>query len=959
MKNKTLRAALGALLGFGSPALRSAAADSTPRATAGAGSIAGRVFNPLTGEYIAHAEVRVVGSDLRTVSGPDGSYRLAPVPAGPASVAVTYTGYRAQTTAVQVSAGQAVSCDFELQADLGGSQVVSLQRFTVSGAREGTAKAIMEQRSAMNIKNVVATDTFGAIVEGNVGDVLQYVAGMQVIYSADVPATVSMGGMDSKYGALMIDGVRASGPTRAPSLNSYSAYATDTIEINKTNSADMDADAPAGSINMRSKSAFQRKGRFFAWEVYSIYNTYNPFTLGKVNGPNDGQSRPLNPSLVLDYSDVFLDGRLGVVLNLAETNSTSGSGFLNFTYNTVPTAAVPTVLTGLAYGKGAVLQKRRGGGLNLEYKLTPRLTLALRGQASWEDVRNYNKSFSLIATRASLGAGSDDLVFIGTPTANNTNRFALGGGLTHRIRNTHVISPQFFYTSNRFSLDGTIAYTRLGEYRRNLRRQGPMDDEIGSVNLQLFGVGWRAVRSGPGETAFDFEQTSGPGLYDVDNWRATSATNNIIRNPNEPTTRTLLAQLNAKYTTDWAYRTYFKAGIKSTASEFFSTAGNYSWTYIGPEGDRLRATLPVSVAPFQPHAGGNIFAGRQPPFVDRHALGVIQREHPEYFIPNPADATSATNLFPDRSAREYLDAGYFMANTQVGKLMVQSGVRYERTESQGRSYERGVLRTRGGTYDDVFFSGAIRYRFTDTFMAIASFSQSIQRANLNSLSAVLSINDTTRTGTLPNPELKPEHGNNYALRFEKYFEPVGTFSVGFFEFDITDLHRSQTGLLAEDIGLGADYPGYTFTGLTNAGDFRNRGIEFSYSQQLNFLPGYLKGLGVFANYNQFNKSNPELAYRASPKTASAGITYRLGRFNVAVRGAWSARTLDSATQYLPEYLFVGTSFGFRLTERTTLTVTGRNITNQPRLAYLRDRPGTINQFEIQGASWVLGIKGVF
>jgi iron complex outermembrane recepter protein len=941
-----------------------AAQDATSSASAAhSGVVEGRVFNPASGEFLGNAEVRVQGTEIRTLSQSDGRYRLTNVPSGDVTVTVTYTGYDSASAVLALTSGQVMTRDFNLQSSLqtdAGRNVVALDRFTVAAAREGTAKAIMEQRSAMTIKNVVATDTFGAIVEGNVGDVLQYVAGMQVIYSADVPSTVSMAGMDSKYGALMVDGVRTSGATRAPSLSSYSAYATDTIEINKTNSADMDADAPAGSINMRSKSAFQRKGRFFAWETYSIWNTYNPLTLGKTDGPNDGKSRPLNPSLVLDYSDVYLDGKLGVVMNLAETNSTSGSGFLNFTYNTTPTTASPDpiVIAGLVFGKGAIIQKRRGGGLNIEYKLTPKLTVALRSQASWEDARNYNKQFQIMATRATLGAGSNDTVFIGTPTTNNANRFALAGGLTHRIRNSHSFSPQFFYTGERLTVDGTVSYSRLGDYRRNLRATGPMDDEVGSVNMQLFGVGWQATRPGVGDTAFDFKQTAGPDLYTLNNWRATSLTNNVVRAPNEPTTKNYLAQINAKYAMDWTRPTYFKVGLKSTAASFFSTAGSYSWTYVGPTGDRLQADIPVSVAPFDPHTGGDIFS-RNIPFADRHAIGVIQREHPEYFIPNPTNETSAGNLFPDRSAREYIDAGYFLANSRFGRLMVQGGVRYEQTENQGKSYERGALRTRTGDYADTFLSGAIRYRFTDKLMAIASFSQSIQRPNLNSLSGVLAVNDTTRTGTLPNPELKPEHGNNYSIRVEQYFEPVGTFSVGVFQFDVTDLHRSVTGIPAEDIGLGGDYPGYTFTALSNVGNFTNKGIEFAYSQQLTFLPGVFKGLGVFANYNQFQKSDPELAYRAAPKTASAGVTFRYRRLSLAVRGAWSSETLESAIGYLPTYLFLGTSLNLRLTDKTSLTVTGRNIGNQARYVYLREQRGYLNQFEIQGASWVFGIKGVF
>lgn len=928
------------------------------------GTIEGRVLNPVSGDYLSHAAVRIQGTDISAFTVEDGRFRLTNVPAGNAMVTVNYTGYLPASASVTVTVGQITRRDFDLESSLksdSGQRMVALERFTVSSTREGTAKAIMEQRSALTVKNVVATDTFGAIVEGNVGDVLQYVPGMQIIYSGDVPSTVSMAGMDSKYGALMVDGVRTSSATREPSLFNYSAYATDTIEVNKTNSAEMDADAPAGSINMRSKSAFQRKGRFFSWETYVIHNSYHPFTLGKMNGPNDGQSRPLNPSVVLDYSDVYLDGKLGVVLNLSETNSTSGSGFLNFTYNNVPTAASPAsiVLTALNYGKGAIIQKRRGGGLNVEYKMSPAITLALRGQASWQDARNYNTQFMLNATRPTLGAGSSATVFIAPPTANNTNRFNMAGGITHRIRNSHSFSPAFYYDGKKLRLEASFAYTRQGEYRRNLRSGDDRDDEVGSANLQLFGVGWTATRPDLGSTDFEFTQTAGPDLFVLNNWRATSLTNNIARAPNEPITKNLLAQINAKHRTDWSRPTFFKMGLKSTAGRYANTMGNYTWTYVGPTGDRLQADLPLTIAPFDPHTGGNLFTGRPIPFIDRHALGVIQREHPEYFIPDPTNPTRAANVTPNRSAREYLDAAYVMGNTQFGRLTLQAGVRYERTESQGTSYERGVPKTRVGNYDDTFLSGSARYRFTENFMAIASFSQSIQRADLNSMSGVLTVNDTNRTGTLPNPELKPEHGNNYSIRVEQYFEPVGTFSVGVFQFDITDLQKNTPGIPAEEIGLDDDFPGYTFTALSNVGDFTNKGIEFAYSQQLTFLPGVFKGLGVFANYNQFDRSDPELAYGAAPKTASGGISFRYRRFNIALRGAWKNDAFVNANNYTTPTFFFGASLDYRLTERISIAITGRNITNQARISYRRAEPDTLNAFEIQGASWVFGLKGVF
>src|SRR5262245_7490361 len=257
---------------------------------AGTGSIEGRIFNPLTGEYIRNAEVRVSGTERLVVSEIDGRYRLANVPAGEVTLAVNYTGYEPASAAVTVIAGQVVNRNFDLQSSTAqkNEKVIELDRFTVSSRREGTAKAIMEQRNAMSVKNIVASDTFGDMMENNIAEVLQYLPGMEIFYCGGDPNTLKMRGMPARYGALTIDGVRTVGTisgNRQPEINAYSANAADTLEYSKTNSADMDADAPAGTVNMKSKSAFQRRGRYFAFQLYGLVNSYE-FSFGKSNGPN-------------------------------------------------------------------------------------------------------------------------------------------------------------------------------------------------------------------------------------------------------------------------------------------------------------------------------------------------------------------------------------------------------------------------------------------------------------------------------------------------------------------------------------------------------------------------------------------------------------------------------------------------------------------------------------------------
>jgi iron complex outermembrane recepter protein len=927
------------------------------------GTIEGRVFNPLTGEYVRNAEVRVQGTPIVAITAGDGRYRLGNVSTGAVTLTVTYTGYQPASATVTVGRGEIITRDFDLQSSIspGNDKVVALDTLTVSSRREGTAKAIMEQRVAMTVKNVIASDTFGDMMEGNIAEVLQYLPGMEVVYCGGDPLSFSGRGLAAKYSALTMDGVRTGGAAgaRQPHLIQYSANAADTIEFSKTNSADMDADAPGGSVNLRSKSAFQRKGRFFSYQLYALANSYQ-LHLGKSDGPNDGQTYKTLPGAIIDFSDVYLGGKLGVVVNLSESNSSNEQAILTYTYNTTPTPASPepVLLTTIAYTNGPKVNRRQGGGLNLEYKLTPAVTLALRGQFNTEDARIYNRQFQLVSARGNLAPGSNHLVMIAPPTTTNVTRFAIAGTTTNRSRSNHSFAPSVTYEGKKLNVDATFSYNRAGEYQR-VGRFDSNSASVAAVNMQLFGVGFVASRDSADSTQIAFQQTAGPDLYDLRNWRSTSLTNNITRTPTEPTSKQLLGQINAKYTTDWATPTFFKVGAKTSVNRFFQTSGSYSWTYVGPGGNRLTADLPVSVYRFFDWTGTNLFSDRKIEFPDRQALGSALQKNPEYFIPNPADATSAANLLPNRSAREYIDAAYGMANTRLGRMTLQGGVRYEMTETRAMVIERGVANERVGEHDDIFFSGAARYRFTDHLMTIASFSQSMLRAELPGKSAVATINEAALTGTIPNPDLKPEYGNNYSVRLEYYFEPVGVLSGGLFMMDVEDYQFAASGVPAEEIGLGDEYPGFLFSTQGNAPGFDIRGYELEYSQQLTFLPGIFRGFGLFGNYARTKYSDPQLAYGRAPQTASAGISLRYRRLNSALRWSWTPDTLTADTTYRKARHMLGSSLSYQLTQHTSLFLTGRNLLNAPITTYRRDLPGYIQGKNKYGSNWTFGVKGTY
>ena len=255
---RALRAALilGCALPLSAaPALR--AADATPATTAAAptaavtGTIQGRVLSPATQEYMRNVEVTLPGTNLATFTGEDGFYTLTNVPAGARELTVAYTGYDSATARVIVSPGAIATRDFELLAT--GSRPASapssaapgapagpvkLMEFVVSTEREGNAKAIMDQRRNMNITTSVASDIFGDVTDGNIGEFLKYLPGVDVDYVESETRGPRLGGMDAQYVGVSFDGMtlasadanRTGDLGRATSFEAFSISSIESID---------------------------------------------------------------------------------------------------------------------------------------------------------------------------------------------------------------------------------------------------------------------------------------------------------------------------------------------------------------------------------------------------------------------------------------------------------------------------------------------------------------------------------------------------------------------------------------------------------------------------------------------------------------------------------------------------------------------------------------------------------
>ncbi len=155
---------------------------------------------------------------------------------------VRYAGLQDARATASVVAGQTTVVDIALKAPLyaGSDEASAVEDIVVTAARGGQAKALMERRVAMNAKNVVPADNFGALTMGDVGEFMKSMPGLSIDYTEVDATAVRIGGLPPKYSTFTMDGARMATATsnnnsgRQNSFEQMSITGIDSIELNNT-----------------------------------------------------------------------------------------------------------------------------------------------------------------------------------------------------------------------------------------------------------------------------------------------------------------------------------------------------------------------------------------------------------------------------------------------------------------------------------------------------------------------------------------------------------------------------------------------------------------------------------------------------------------------------------------------------------------------------------------------------
>jgi len=858
--------------------------------TSGTGSIAGTVQHAQNKSFLEGAEITIVGTGQRTLTARDGSFIFASVPAGVQKLQVFYTGFDVIESTVTVQAAARSTPLINV-----GSEVVQLEAFSVSASLEGEAASITRQRNAANVVNVVSTDAFGSVADGNIGNMMVRLPGVAGEFENGEVVGIKIRGTPVEFSALNVDGVRASGAfsgfntqgDRGAQSDQIPAEFIKEVAVTKAPTPDMPADSIGGSTNLVTKSALDFNEDVTTYRVGLNHNLHR-----------DDRTR-FTPNVAATHlTRIGANRQIGVAVSLSYTDTEAPRDRVQ-----VQRAEADARVT-QARTLTNVNQRIRGGlGLKFDYRFSDSTTLYLKFQYSYyhfdSDRLVYASSDSATRRVADYSVVSRAQIVAGAVPRTSTNLTAsVAPGYTSTF--TEMLNANWTFdgdnnvkTGRQYLVDFGGSTKLGGDQEIHYQASFAPSTFVSDLRTFLYtlpggGVGMSIDSTNPSRPIF--RQTYGPsilfGQADFTRFRA-----QMQQQPERGEEE--VANVKADYIKRFAQLTNpveLKTGGTWRQQYRSLSVQRPNWNYVGP--NRIQGDGDDNLAQFiQSSRAYTVFnnAGNWPdlPAVNYQKAWATFNGSPELFSPVGTSVSAAPN-YSDITEDVY--AGYVQGQIQMGKLNVLGGIRFERTDvdAQG-SYSDPqnptvVRASRSASYDGTFPSLHFRYNLSRQLVARLSYSTGAARPNMTDLypTTTVSYNSTTGLGSVSqsNPGLKPQEAENYDLSLEYYFEPAGLLSVSLFRKDIVDFFSRTSDEIdgGANNGFGGQYQGFILNTTTNQGEATIEGYELNYNQRLTMLPKPFNGLSLFANYTYlktegtYRDGAAELAGFV-PKSGNAGFSF--------------------------------------------------------------------------------------
>lgn len=917
--------ALGAL------AIGAVLSCSVPAFAQSTGTVSGRVADD-TGSALPGAQASIRSLNLRTASNAQGEFTLPAVPAGTHELEVEYLGYYVATQAVTVSAGQRLSVSVVLVPTYVLEETVTVAATPI---REGQARALNQQRMAENVGNIVSADAIGRFPDPNIAEALQRTPGIAIERDQGEGRYINVRGAPAEFSQVAINGVMLPAPdpgTRALDLDTIPSDIVSQIEVAKTLRPDLDADSIAGAVNIVTRSPFDADQLRLRAAGGGTYNEYggNDTRASLLISNQFGAEKQFGALVSYSYSktrrqvdnvesgwDVLSRPEGGEVLGVIEnlfkdydTRRERSAVTTSFEWRASPTSRL---FASGSYARFTDDEFRNRLGIAWEEgRLLPGATDAT---ASWSGVR-LTKQFRHRIQRNEISS-----VSVG-------GRHAFARGLADytvsfgRADQTYPSRDELLF---RTGANVALSY----DYSR--------DPEQPSISLFTTNEHLELARFGFRENTFRSNNTREDEISGAANLE-------------------LLGNLFGRTATH-KFGFKFRGRTKNADEERWrdrrgqSAPPNPLGFYVGS----------VVSDNFDYRLGNKFDPSLVRGYLDA-AKAISEKRVPE-------------SRLADYEVEEDIIAAYGQTRLRLSdRADVLLGVRVEHTsqETLAPGYvpatDAFTDRRESRGYTNVFPGATLRYAFADRLIGRAAITRAINRPNFPQIvPRLVQDEEAARLRiTSGNPDLEPTLATNLDATLEYYTRPMGILALGVFYKDLSD-YRFELTLAGTVDGRPA-----LITRPENAPDGRIAGLELTWQQQFDVLPGIWSGLGGFANYT-YTSATMKLGrtYEGrdrfplsgqSSHTVNAGLFYERRGFNARLSYTDRSDYLDeiSADDGRFDLYWAGRgqldlTSSVQLTKIWEVYVEAKNLTDSAGIRYFGERQ-RVYEYEKFGRILFMGAR---
>jgi len=812
------------------------------------GNVTGRVTDVDTKDYLPGANVILEGTTSGSATNRSGLYRISNITPGTYTLIVSYIGYEDQSVVITIGdEGYTLIQDIEIRAS-----EVKMQEVQIVGLAQGQTKALSIQKTSNNIKNVVSEEQMEKFPDINSAEAMQRLPGISLQRDQGEGRYVQVRGTPPRMNSMKINGENIPSPEgsdRTAQMDIVPADQLASIEVTKAITPEMDANAIGGSVNLITKSALDYEKPVLNVTAGGGYADI----LGK--GIYQGS---------VNYGTRFGEKKdFGIMIGASYLRSDRGSHNNEMEWGDVEDEndnEIPWALENISLRHYDVRRDRLGFSTSLDYR---------PDNDNSYSIKAIYDNYLDIETRNRLDVEPD-----GFTTATDVTEAEFVHEMKTRDQAATIYSIMGT-GENHFgglTLDYSLSYN-YGQEKEDRHFEPKFEmDETPDMTWNL------ADRDHPQFAITGLD----PDYYlNADNFEF----DGLEFHDNLTTNTDIIGSVNFKMPYSFmGGQAELKFGGKASMKKKDRNEKIWDYEWEGDDditmsrftGDNLSDLLDDKY-----NFGPLLDPDKIESFFNDNKNGDLVGEI------NVEDSDAATY-----DATEDIYGFYLMTTMNFDNLMILAGVRNEITKTSYNGNE--VVFDDEGDYvetnpisaekshNHILPSLHLKYTVSPQTNLRAAFTSGLARPHYEHMvpySVVLHEDEEIERG---NADLVPTTAYSFDLLAEHYLSGIGVVSGGVFYKILDDIIYPT--VIEEDGGI---YDGYEVVqpwqpkGADPATIF---GIEVNWQQQLTFLPGFLDGFGIYANYT-YTKSTADLPGRdestlpgQAGNTANFALSYQKAGF---------------------------------------------------------------------------------